>query len=82
MKKEENVVNNVLKKEKTWAGDGNAKTVHKNKMAQSEIQLWNFEFMTMEDENPNIMLTSYLKEFNSFRTKSNLDKILKKNYKI
>ena len=43
--------------------------------------MWNFEVLTIEDENPQIILSMYIQSLNIFHTKNNLDKLINKHKK-
>ncbi len=73
VKKEEKILKIVMKNE-----NNKEKEVQKKQIAHSEMEHWNFDFMTVDDENPNIMLSSYLQQLAVFKTKRCLDQSHKK----
>jgi len=69
-----------MKKDKTWSGNENHKEYFFDQKARTNIS-WDFDFMTIGDEEPNIILANYLKGFGSFKTKSELEKMIVKKQK-
>lgn len=80
-KKEKEIINNnkdIVIIEKNWDLSNGGE---KKKIDKTQMDIWNFEFLTIEDENPKITSSKYLDNLVVFKTKKNLDKIRQKQKK-